>query len=83
MVNYEKILETYRVEIRDILSEGKKGKKKGKKRCLHCMISFEKNEFTENCQDCKKAYHVNCINSHKCELYKLDDGFSCMSGADI
>lgn len=55
-----------------MLSEGKgKARKKAKKRCLHCMISLEKNEFTECCQDCKKSYHVHCINDHRCELYKL------------
>lgn len=65
-------METYRLEIREMLSEGKgKARKKAKKRCLHCMISLEKNEFTECCQDCKKSYHVHCINDHRCELYKL------------
>jgi hypothetical protein len=69
-----------------LLSEGGKarGKKKiSKKRCLDCLMSFERTDGAETCTDCKKAFHTNCIAGHKCDIYKFDDGLSFMSGAEF
>lgn len=74
---YEKLIETYKSEVREILTvEGgkAKGKKKiQKRRCLNCYISMQKNEATETCVDCKRIFHSDCILEHKCDTYKMED----------
>jgi hypothetical protein len=87
IVNFEKLIETYKIEVREILSNegGKaKGKKKilTKKRCLNCYISIEKNDCTETCLDCKRVFHPSCILEHQCDTYKLDDGLSWVNGIE-
>jgi hypothetical protein len=67
----------------DFESGYKKGKKKvPKKRCYHCFLSIEKTEGCDTCNDCKKWLHSTCLIVHNCDIYKLDDGLSMVSGME-
>ena len=73
----------YRSELRELLSSEagtKRGLKKkvNKKRCLFCLLPLEKGEESEGCADCKRSFHVGCVNEHICEMYKIDDGLSSL-----
>lgn len=84
VLGYEKIVSQYKIEMKEILTQDPRAKKKKtqKKRCLGCFFNIEKNESTDNCAECKRTYHSTCIDDHKCEIYKFDDGMSYISGTN-
>ena len=84
ILGYEKIVSQYKIEMKDILTLDPRAKKKKtqKKRCMGCFFNIEKSDSTDNCAECKRTYHSSCIDDHKCEIYKFDDGVSFVSGSN-